>query len=89
MARRNQRSEVWDEIRVVMNMDIPLSRTTLFMDYLPCFDDEVGCLNYQHDSKVRKWYQSASFQTLYNPLPPYKRGDCHFYQLRVLDYALV
>ena len=31
MARRNQRSEVWDEIRVVINMDIPLMPATLCM----------------------------------------------------------
>ncbi len=42
MARRNQRSEVCNEIWVVMDMDIPSSRTTLFLDDLPCFDAEAG-----------------------------------------------
>ena len=79
-ARRNQRSEVCNETRVVMNMDIPLSHTTLFMDYLLCFNDEVDSFRYQHDANVRNWYPPAGFQTLYNLLPPYKRDDSHLYR---------
>jgi hypothetical protein len=37
MVRRNQRSEVCNEIRVVINMDIPLILATLWMSYLICF----------------------------------------------------
>jgi hypothetical protein len=44
MTRRNQRSEVCNEIRAVINIDIPLRRTTLFMFYLLCFDDGAGWL---------------------------------------------
>jgi hypothetical protein len=40
MARRNQRSDVWGELRVVINMDLPLMPATLCMLYLPCLDDE-------------------------------------------------
>ena len=42
MVRRNQRSEVCNEIGVVINMDIPLILASLCMSYLTCFDDEAG-----------------------------------------------
>jgi hypothetical protein len=44
MIRRNQRSEVCNEIRVVMDMDIPLVPATLCMFYLSCLDREAGWL---------------------------------------------
>jgi hypothetical protein len=53
MVRRNQRSEVCNEIRVVINMDIPFMPATLWMSYLPCFDDEAGDFRYKHDANVR------------------------------------
>jgi hypothetical protein len=44
MIRRDQRSEVGNEIRVVINMDIPLMPATMCMFYPPHFDHEAdGC----------------------------------------------
>ena len=45
-ARRSQRSEVCNEIRVVMDMDLPLSR----LEYLPGFGEACG-FRYEHDAR--------------------------------------
>jgi hypothetical protein len=56
MARRNQRSEVSNESRVVMNMAYLL-------------DDGVDGFRYGHDARVRNGYQREDLQTLYNQFP--------------------
>jgi hypothetical protein len=78
-VRRSQRREAGNEIWVGRNMEEALMCRTLFMVYLLVFEDEIGVFRYLHDGNVRTWYTPASFQTLYNPSPPYKRGDCHLY----------
>jgi hypothetical protein len=73
-VRRSQRRESDNEIAVGMDMEEALMCRTLFMVYLLVFEDEISVFCYLHDGNSRNWYTRASFQTLYNPLPPYKRG---------------
>jgi len=60
MIRRDQRSEVCNEIWVVIDINIPLVPAALCLCY--------GC-HYGHDAKVSNSGKPASFQTLYNPDP--------------------